>query len=53
MFARNLRDLLNFERDLKGTELEEVETNKRDLYGPKCVECSGFGHIQADCGNFK
>jgi hypothetical protein len=24
-----------------------------DLYGPKCVECSGFGHIQADCGNLK
>jgi len=49
MFTRNLRDLLNSEGDPKGTELEEVETNKKDLYGPKCVECLGFGHFQEDC----
>jgi hypothetical protein len=39
MFARNLIDLLNSEGDPEGIELEEVETNKKDLYGPKCVEC--------------
>jgi hypothetical protein len=53
MFARNLRDLLNSERDPEGTKQEEVETNKKDHYDPKCVECSGIGHIQANCGNLK
>jgi hypothetical protein len=53
MFARNIRDLLNFKGDLEGTEQEEVEINKKDLYGPKCVECLGFEHIQANCGNLK
>jgi hypothetical protein len=35
----------------KKSELEEVEKN--DPRGPRCFECSGFGHIQADCGNLK
>jgi hypothetical protein len=35
----------------KKSELEEVE--KKDPRGPRCFECSGFGHIQADCGNLK
>jgi hypothetical protein len=26
---------------------------KKDPRGPKCFECSGFGHIRADCGNLK
>jgi hypothetical protein len=30
---------------------EEVE--KKDPKGPRCFECSGFGHIWADCGNLK
>jgi hypothetical protein len=51
MFARNLKDLLNSKGDPKGIEQEEVGTNKNDLY--KCVKCSGFGHIQANCGNLK
>jgi hypothetical protein len=29
MHARNFRDLLNSNRDLEGTEQEEVETNKK------------------------
>jgi hypothetical protein len=33
------------------SELEEEE--KKDPRGPKCFECSGFGHIRADCGNLK
>jgi hypothetical protein len=53
MFARNLRDLLNSKGDPEGTEQVEVETRKKDLYGPKCVKCSTFAHIQADCGNLK
>jgi hypothetical protein len=44
---------MNSKGDLEGTEQEEVETNKKDHYGPKCIECSGFGHIQANCRNLK
>jgi hypothetical protein len=32
-------------------ELEEAE--KKDPRGQRCYECSGFGHIRADCGNLK
>jgi molecular chaperone GrpE (heat shock protein) len=32
-------------------ELEEAE--KKDPRGPRCYECSGFGHIRAGCGNLK
>jgi hypothetical protein len=32
-------------------ELEEEE--KKDPRGPRCFECSGFGHIRADYGNLK
>jgi hypothetical protein len=35
----------------KGSVLEEAE--KKDPKGPRCFECSGFGHIRADCGNLK
>jgi len=45
MFARNIKDLLNSKGDPEGTVQEEVETNKKDLYGPKCVECLGFRHV--------
>jgi hypothetical protein len=34
-------------------ESEREETEKKDPRGPKCFECSGFGHIWADCGNLK
>jgi hypothetical protein len=34
-------------------EDEPEEEEKRDPRGPRCFECSGFGHIQADCGNLK
>jgi len=26
---------------------------RRLMRGPRCFECSGFGHIRADCGNLK
>jgi hypothetical protein len=29
------------------------EEEKKDPRGPRCFECSGFGHIRADCGNLK
>jgi len=32
---------------------EPEEAKKKDPRGPRCYECSGFGHIQADCGNLK
>jgi hypothetical protein len=34
-------------------ESEPEEVEKKDPRGPRCFECSGFGHIQADYGNLK
>jgi hypothetical protein len=34
-------------------EAEPEEAEKKDPRGPRCFECSGFGYIQADCGNLK
>jgi hypothetical protein len=34
-------------------ESEPEEAKKKDLRGPRCFECSGFGYIRADCGNLK
>jgi len=34
-------------------EAEPEEEDKKDPKGPRCFECSGFGHIRADCGNLK
>jgi len=34
-------------------EAEPEEEDKKDPRGPRCFECSGFGHIGADCGNLK
>jgi hypothetical protein len=36
---------------LRETEPEKAE--KKDPRGPKCFECSGFGHVRAGCGNLK
>jgi hypothetical protein len=33
--------------------VEQVDTNEKDSLGPRCLECSSFGHIRADCGNLK
>jgi hypothetical protein len=33
------------------TDTEEAE--KKDLRGPQCFECSGFGHISTECANLK
>jgi hypothetical protein len=33
------------------SELDEDE--QKDPRGPRCFECSGFGHIRAHCGNLK
>jgi hypothetical protein len=34
-------------------EAEPEEAEKKDPRGPRCFECSGSGHIRADCGNLK
>jgi hypothetical protein len=34
-------------------ESEPEEAEKKDPRGPRRFECSGFGHIGADCGNLK
>jgi hypothetical protein len=34
-------------------EFEPKEAEKKDPRGPRCFECSGFGHIRADWGNLK
>jgi hypothetical protein len=34
-------------------EVEPEEAEKKDPRGPRYFECSGFGHIRADCGNLK
>jgi len=62
MLAKNFRRLMKDDRFKKKfservkkppreAELEEEE--KKDPRGPRCFECSGFGHIRADCGNLK
>jgi hypothetical protein len=43
-----------FERLKKAPkESEPEEAEKKDPRGPRCFECSGFGHRRADCGNLK
>jgi hypothetical protein len=34
-------------------ESKSEEAGKKDPRGLRCFECSGFGHIRADCGNLK
>jgi hypothetical protein len=62
MLAKNFRRLMRddrfkkkfFEKMKKApreAELEEEE--KKDPKGPRCFECSWFGHIKADCGTLK
>jgi hypothetical protein len=63
MLAKNFRRLMRndqFKKKLserlkkapKESEPEEAE-KKDNPRGPRCFECSGFGHIRADCGNLK
>jgi hypothetical protein len=60
--AKNFRRLMRDDRFKKKfsekmkkapREIELEEEEKKDLRGPRCFECSGFGHIRADCGNLK
>jgi hypothetical protein len=62
MLAKTFRRLMKDDRfkkkfsdkmkkPLRDAEPEEEE--KRDPGGPRCFECSGFGHIRAYCGNLK
>jgi len=51
MLAKNFRRLMSDDR-FKKMFSEKVKKAPREAE-PKCFECSGFGHIQADCGNLK
>jgi hypothetical protein len=43
-----------FEKIKKGPrESKPEEAKKKCPRGPRCFECSGFGHIRVDCGNLK
>jgi hypothetical protein len=45
----------NFPEKMKNAprEAEPEKAKKKDLRGPRCFECSEFGHIRADCRNLK
>jgi hypothetical protein len=62
MLAKKFRRLMRddrfkkkFSEKMKNAprEVEPEEAEKKDPKGPRCFECSGFGHIQVDCGNLK
>jgi len=61
MLAKNFGRLMKnekfkkkFTKRLKKAPREsEPEKAEKDPSGPRCFECSGFGHIRADCGNLK
>jgi len=62
ILAKNFRRLMKDDRFKKKfservkkspREAEPEEEDKKDPRGPRCFECSGFGHIRADCGYLK
>jgi hypothetical protein len=62
MLAKNFKRLMRNERFKKKLsekmkkdprEAEPEEAEKKDPRGSICYECSGFGHIRANCGNLK
>jgi hypothetical protein len=62
MLAKNFRRVMRngrfkkkFSEKMKKApkEFEPEEAENQDPRGPRCFKCSGFRHIQADCGNLK
>jgi len=62
MLAKNFKRLIRddrfkrkFSEKVKKAprEVDPEEEEKKDPRGPRCFECSSFGHIRADCGNLK
>jgi hypothetical protein len=62
LLAKNFRRLMRddrfkkkFSEKMKNVprEAEPEEAEKKDSRGPRCFECSRFGHIRADYGNLK
>jgi hypothetical protein len=62
MLAKNFRRLMRddlfkkkFSKKMKNAprEAEPEEAEKKYPRGPRCFECSGFGHIRANCWNLK
>jgi hypothetical protein len=52
---RNDRFKKKFSKRLKkaSRESEQEEAKKKDPRGPRCFECSRFGHIRTEYGNLK
>jgi hypothetical protein len=44
-FKKKFSDRLRKAPHIADTE----EAEKKDLRGPQCFECSGFGHIRTEC----
>jgi hypothetical protein len=44
---------VKFSEKPKGDFKRKNESNKKDPRGPRCHECSGYGHIWVDSGNLK
>jgi hypothetical protein len=60
MLAKNFRRLMKDDRFKKKFSekakkpLRKAEPeDEKDPRGPLCFECSGYGHIRADCWNLK
>jgi hypothetical protein len=62
MLAKNFGRLMKYDKFKKKIserlkkapkESEPEEAEKKDPRGPRYFECSGFGHIRANCGNLK
>jgi hypothetical protein len=62
MLAINFRKLMKnkkfknkFFENLRGElkKAKQDEANKKDSRDPRCYECSGYGHMWADCRNLK
>jgi hypothetical protein len=60
MLAKNFKRLMKnprfkkkFSERLKGDPKQAEPEEEKDLRGPRCFECSGFGHIKVDYGNLR
>jgi hypothetical protein len=52
---KNVRFKKKFTESLRKVpkEAESEEAEKKDPRCPRCFDCSGYGHVRADCKNLK